>query len=313
MFFRLPKLTRFFQTAVLGIFFSFSLFGGISGLANNGGANNNAGGGLSAFQIFNFNCIFPVDGCPAEDALLGSVRDALLSLAPILATIVFIWGGYQYFLGGLTGKQNGLNAIKSAVIGLVLVFSADFIINTFLQDTINNGTIDATPFNTLLVALRDVLLQLALAAAVIVIIYGGYQYMFTGIGGKENGRKTIINGVIGLAVILSATAITAFVQSFLVISDFNSIVANTNSLGGRIADIIVAVTNNILIPVAAAVTVFFVILAGYKWVSSPSVVRAGEAREALINALIGFIVVLAAITIVQLIYFFTLSGFGGVL
>ena len=90
----------------------------------------------------------------------------------------------------------------------------------------------------------------------------------------------------------------------MTLDSFENVAASTDSLGVRIADIIVAVTNNILIPVAAAVTVFFVVLAGYKWISSPSIVRAGEAKQALINALIGFIIVLLAVTIVQLIYYF---------
>lgn len=272
--------------------------------ANAGGGTTSGEGGLSAFQIFRFKCIFPIDGCSEDEALLGSIRDALLSLAPALATLVFIWGGYQYFFGGITGKQNGLNAIKSAVIGLLLVFSADFIINTFLPATINNGDIDTAPVQEIIENIAGALIQIAVAVAVVVIIYGGYQYMFTGIAGKENGRRTIINGVIGLAIILSASAITALVRQFLVIESFDTLAASTNSLGLRIAQIIVAITNNILIPVAAAVTVFFVILAGYRWIASPSIVRAGEAKQALINALIGFVIVLLAVTIVQLIYYF---------
>ena len=279
---------------------------GAGGAAANAGSANNGGGngGLSAFNLFDFECLFPIEGCPEGKALTDSIFDALVGLAPVLATLVFIWGGYQYFFGGITGKQNGLNAIKSAVIGLLLVLSANFIINDFLPRLIQDGNINTQPIAQIIRSIADALIQIAVAVAVVVIIYGGYQYMFTGIAGKENGRKTIINGVIGLAIILSASAITGLVENFLVLDIFDNVVASTDSLGVRIADIIVAVTNNILIPVAAAVTVFFVVLAGYKWISSPSIVRAADAKQALINALIGFIIVLLAVTIVQLIYYF---------
>ena len=338
----LNLLTRFFRRfrifGILGFFLvlvcATSSLPVAANTAGAGGAAGNAGGttqqsgagGLSAFQIFRFKCIFPIpnppqgqEPCTGSDALLGSIRDALLSLAPALATLVFIWGGYQYFFGGITGKQNGLNAIKSAVIGLLLVFSADFIINTFLPSVVSNGEISAAPFKEIIENIADALIQIAVAVAVIVIIYGGYQYMFTGIAGKENGRRTIINGVIGLAVILSASAIANLVREILVVDDLGNYISDQDdvnrsigSLGLQIANIFVVITNNILIPVAGAVTVFFVILAGYKWIASPSIVRAGEAKQALINALIGFIIVLLAVTIVQLIYYFVPNFVGNI-
>lgn len=51
----------------------------------------------------------------------------------------------------------------------------------------------------------------------IVIIYGGFTYMTAG-GDKEKvkeGTKWIINGVIGIAIVLSAYAITEFVVTKL--------------------------------------------------------------------------------------------------
>lgn len=54
--------------------------------------------------------------------------------------------------------------------------------------------------------------------AVVGIVYGGFRYMTAG-GNEEQaagGRKTIIAGVIGLAIILGAYAIASFVVSSLV-------------------------------------------------------------------------------------------------
>jgi hypothetical protein len=54
--------------------------------------------------------------------------------------------------------------------------------------------------------------------AVIIVLVGGFQYMLSGgdTTKTENARKLIVSGIIGLAIILSAWAITSFVISRLV-------------------------------------------------------------------------------------------------
>ncbi|MBD3250866.1 hypothetical protein GF380_00080 [Candidatus Uhrbacteria bacterium] len=54
--------------------------------------------------------------------------------------------------------------------------------------------------------------------AVIIVLIGGFQYMLSG-GNEEKtaaARKLIVSGIIGLAIILSAWAITSFVVGQLV-------------------------------------------------------------------------------------------------
>jgi hypothetical protein len=54
--------------------------------------------------------------------------------------------------------------------------------------------------------------------ALIIVIIGGFQYMLSG-GNEEKtsaARKLMISGIIGLAIILSAWAITTFVLSRLI-------------------------------------------------------------------------------------------------
>lgn len=54
--------------------------------------------------------------------------------------------------------------------------------------------------------------------AVIIVLIGGFKYMLSG-GNEEKtaeARKLIISGIIGLAIILSAWAITSFVISRLI-------------------------------------------------------------------------------------------------
>ncbi len=64
--------------------------------------------------------------------------------------------------------------------------------------------------------------------AVVVVLIGGFQYMTAG-GSEEKvgkARKWIISGIIGLAIILSAYAITSFVVT-------NLISATTDGGGGE--------------------------------------------------------------------------------
>jgi hypothetical protein len=54
--------------------------------------------------------------------------------------------------------------------------------------------------------------------AVIIVLLGGFKYMLSGGDPTktEDARKLIVSGIIGLAIILSAWAITSFVMSRLV-------------------------------------------------------------------------------------------------
>ena len=54
--------------------------------------------------------------------------------------------------------------------------------------------------------------------AVVIVLMGGFKYMISG-GNEEKvgeAKKLIVSGIIGLAIILSAWAITSFVISNLV-------------------------------------------------------------------------------------------------
>ncbi|HCC22650.1 TPA: hypothetical protein DF272_00520 [Candidatus Falkowbacteria bacterium] len=52
---------------------------------------------------------------------------------------------------------------------------------------------------------------------VLIVIYGGFKYMTSGgeDKGAKEGKQWIINGIIGLVIVLSAYAITTFVVSRL--------------------------------------------------------------------------------------------------
>jgi hypothetical protein len=118
--------------------------------------------------------------------------------------------------------------LKKLLMSLfVAVLAFSFVISPVLADT----TTPSDPFgvnavgNNLNLGSKDLkatagsIINVALGflglVAVVVVLIGGFKYMTAG-GAQDkidNARKYIISGIIGLAIILSAYAITSFVVS----------------------------------------------------------------------------------------------------
>lgn len=269
------------------------------------------GDGLQAFNLIGYECLVPTESCSAENALLIGVKDFLLAVAPFVAVLAIIWGGYQYFFSSLPGgKEDGLKAIQAAVTGYVVVLLADYVIFGLIggssgiisSDGINFETGGA--LDTLLSEIKGLLVGVASAVAVLVFIWGGYQYLFSSLpGGKQDGQKTLLNGAIGFVVIQLANVITNILdQTINAEQTDSSVELGLNS--AYIASAVVSICNNILIPISSAVTVFFIVIAGYRFIFAKDQYAAGNAKQALINALIGFVITIFAVTLVQLIYLY---------
>ena len=73
-------------------------------------------------------------------------------IAPALAVLVIAWGGFNVLIAGGSAekKQSGFRAIKTAIIGLLIVFGAWVIINEFLLFFSQQGQSDgvAKVFNS---------------------------------------------------------------------------------------------------------------------------------------------------------------------
>lgn len=61
----------------------------------------------------------------------------------------------------------------------------------------------------LIIYIIDILLAFAAILSVLFIIIGGYKYIFSGVSEKsaESGKKTLINAIIGLVIIILSYAI----------------------------------------------------------------------------------------------------------
>jgi hypothetical protein len=235
--------------------------------------------------------------------LLRDITSFLVSLAPALAGLVIIWGGYQYFLGGFDQKADGLKAIKAAVIGLALVFSYSLIVK-LVTDTLQPGASGGFNTDALIAFITSIggsLVALSSIFAIAVIIYGGYKYMFSSLpGAKGDGKAAIQNGIIGLAAILLAQPIIDLVKNTVDATAGAASPINTNAIAGFLLSII----NGFLIPISSIVTVFFFVLGGFNMLTSGGDSgKYKKGQEYLKNAVIGLIVVLTAFTLTQIVIF----------
>ncbi len=131
----------------------------------------------------------------------------------------------MYALTKLAKHKVGLGMVAAILFGLVLAPSAGLATgsstDTFGLEGVDKGLQDDSGANVLgnkdlretIGDLIQVALSLLGVVAVVIILIGGFKWMTAG-GNEEKvteARKLIFSGIIGLAVILSAWAISIFV------------------------------------------------------------------------------------------------------
>jgi len=266
-------------------------------------------------------------------ALVDSFRPIFLStanifttLAVVVATLVIAKGGFDFYAGSIDDKAKGLETIQKGVIGLAVILLAGGIAQltqSFFGDV--NNTDRNFDFSRLPEAARTVLapvfnnginflLTIASVIAVLVIVYGAYQYYISSIPGqKAEGQKTIGQGLIGLIVTILSRPIVQLIQVTLKATDNTQLTLEDGTLQSRpidfspdgIVEFIKALLSNLVIPISSIITVFFFVIGAYYWITSNGDgEKIKQARSAILNALIGFVVTLMATTIVQLIIYF---------
>ena len=143
----------------------------------------------------------------------------------------------------------------------------------------------------LLDGVRKFLVALAIPIAGLVIIWGGYQYFLGGFDQKADGKKAITSAVIGLAIVLSYSIITALV---------------TGSIdGGKIntAPIIALITNFTegLIGISSFIAVGVIIYGGYKYMFSSLPGAKGDGKEAIQNGVLGLVAIAIATPLIAVV------------
>jgi hypothetical protein len=305
----MKQINIFFRNFLL----SLSLLIGIFGLLGSFNLNTNAQT-LNDLNILGVECIFPGQpNCEGETTIFDLVVNFGLALAPVMAVLVIMWGGYKYFFGGLgiEDQANAIKTIRAGGIGLVVVLIANPVVQIF-RSAIGEGENGEVALNSDALiqpinAASTFLFLIVGAVAVLVIMWGGYKYLFSGLPGEqEDGIKTIRAGVTGLVVVLVARPLSALLEATVTGSqdggeEASSLAFNTDGIVGTLGVII----SQFLIPLSSVVTVFFFVLGAYYLITArgqEEQVTAG--RKAITNAVIGLVIVLLATTAVQLIIFF---------
>ncbi|MBT3948668.1 hypothetical protein HOF40_01110, partial [Candidatus Parcubacteria bacterium] len=120
------------------------------------------------------------------------------------------------------------SAKKTFFLGLILAFIVGgflfFTSSVFAQDTFGTQAVEdeiilgSDDIRVTVVRIINVLLGLLGIVALVIVMYGGFIYM-TAAGAEDKiatAKKILVNGVIGLVIILSAFAITRFVLNKLI-------------------------------------------------------------------------------------------------
>jgi len=183
---------------------------------------------VDQLNILGVNCLFydsadsakNVKDCTEDTALFPVIQKFLLDIAPFVAVLVIIFGGFKYFQEGAESKGAGLKYIQGAVIGLIVVYSAQTIIgiiqNVFpAKGTNNDIKIESKPIIDAIVNIvNNFLIPVAVVLTVFFVVIGAYNLILSNGDAEKSkkGRAAITNAVIGLIVILLAIVIVQTVN-----------------------------------------------------------------------------------------------------
>jgi hypothetical protein len=119
--------------------------------------------------------------------------------------------------------KNSKTKLLLALTGLVLAPSAALAQSTSTSSFFPALVTQNSDLATLVRTILNVVFGFAGVIAVGYLIYGGYQYITSGGGdGAENAKKTIINAIIGIIVIVAAFAIANYVWSLFGLGQINN-------------------------------------------------------------------------------------------
>ena len=125
------------------------------------------------------------------------------------------------------GKHMLINSYKVRTIAslcLAMFMLLSVVIPVFAQDQFGleglnaDGTFGTKDLKSTVGSIIKVALSFLGVVAIVIVLIGGFKYMTAGGSDEKTGdaKKYIISGIIGLAIILSAYAITTFVLDSLV-------------------------------------------------------------------------------------------------
>lgn len=126
------------------------------------------------------------------------------------------------------------------------------------------------------------------------VIYGGYLYIFSGGDPAKisNGRKTLTNAFIGLAITMSASIIMGSIRFALIGASGNLTECASGTDACVTAEGLIQNLVNWFIGIAGLVSVIFLVYGGILYITSAgSPDKATKARQMILYSLIGLIIV----------------------
>ncbi len=140
--------------------------------------------------------------------------------------------------------------------------------------------------------------------AVFFILYGGFIFMTNGHNpsGVENGRKTVLNATIGLAITLTATTILNFLFTFIGTSADATIRGEAVEVPQVDPNTILTNALNSAYFIAGVISVIVIVVAGMNYVlANGDSSKIGKAKNQILYSIVGLVLIIVAFTITNFI------------
>ncbi len=222
--------------------------------------------------------------------VIFSIIDTILSYAQLAALLVIVVAGFYLILsfGNEEAKESAKRMIIYAIVGLLILFFAQVIVNFFAGGGI------AFDISGDVLAIINTILSYAQLAALLVIVVAGF-YLILSFGNeeaKERAKRMIIYAIVGLLILFFAQAIVNFFAG----GGF------TFDISGEVFNII-----NTILSYAQLAALLVIVVAGFYLILSFGNEEAKEqVKRMIIYAIVGLLILFFAQAIVN---FFAGGGF----
>jgi len=236
------------------------------------------------------------------------ILGAIASIVVLLGSIIFSHTTNATHDGG-----SDLHGCSTSILGLPVWYKylpideGCNVVETAVDDpatpTIDESGTGATTENVFWLvgaAIVEMLLRVATYVAVVYVFWGGFMIM-TSTGTPESvakGRDKIINGIIGLIIAVMAASVVSYITVELTKGGSTTGLGLPDLTGDEGAGALAFVLN-LVYRLAAGITVIFVSISGFNFVTSggdPQ--RVAKARNSIIYAIVGLIIALLAVAII---------------
>lgn len=257
--------------------------------------------GAAQCNMLGIQCSGAGDDAETLGEYLWAVVNVFLAVVAVIAVAFIVYGGVKYITsGGDQGRaEEGKKAVQYAVIGIIIVGIAAVIVNfTMSAIGVKSSVPGTADLPGVLWTIVNVFLLLVGVVALIYVVIGGVKYITSGgdEGQAEEGKKAVLNAVIGIIVVGLATVIVNFT--------FATIGASLPLPGsGDLVGAIWLVANAFLM-VVGVIALVFMVIGGVRYVISQGDEGETEkAKRTILYALIGLIVIGLSAVIVNFVLF----------